>query len=160
VTEPHPIRCLILACGNRLRGDDGIGPHLAEWAQERFRNRPGIRVICAQQWTPELANEIACADAAIFIDASFATAPGTIQTTPIEPAPESTAISTHHMNAAELLALCRDLYGVVPLTSLLLSIGVGNLELGEGLSPCAEQTKERACLMLEDLVESAEFAPK
>jgi Ni,Fe-hydrogenase maturation factor len=34
---PTQARCLILACGNTLRGDDGVGPWLAEWAEKRFR---------------------------------------------------------------------------------------------------------------------------
>ena len=34
--NPTPARCLILACGNTLRSDDGVGPWLAEWAEETF----------------------------------------------------------------------------------------------------------------------------
>ena len=48
-------RCLILACGNTLRGDDGVGPWLAEWAENQFRTESQICVIARQQWTPELA---------------------------------------------------------------------------------------------------------
>ncbi len=50
-------RCLILACGNTLRSDDGVGPTLAAWAEERFREQPNVRVISRQQWTPDLAAE-------------------------------------------------------------------------------------------------------
>ncbi len=32
-----PIQCLILACGNTLREDDGVGPFLAQWAEEHWR---------------------------------------------------------------------------------------------------------------------------
>ena len=55
-------RCLILACGNTLRSDDGVGPKLAAWAEERFRQESEVRVISRQQFTPELAELIAAAD--------------------------------------------------------------------------------------------------
>jgi len=69
MTEPKA-RCLILACGNTLRSDDGVGPNLAAWAEERFRQDPDVRVISRQQWTPDLAEDIAPADSVLFIDAS------------------------------------------------------------------------------------------
>jgi len=53
-------RCLILACGNTLRGDDGTGPWLAEWAEKRFAAEAGVRVVIRQQWAPELAEELNC----------------------------------------------------------------------------------------------------
>ena len=63
-------RCLVLACGNTLRSDDGVGPKLAAWAEERFRENPEVRVISRQQWTPDLAEDIAGADSVLFVDAS------------------------------------------------------------------------------------------
>jgi hypothetical protein len=53
------VSCLILACGNPLRGDDGVGPWLAEWAAQHFRDQSLVRVRASAQWTPELAEEIA-----------------------------------------------------------------------------------------------------
>ena len=55
-------RCLILACGNTLREDDGVGPFLAQWAEERWRDDPRVRVLCDHQWTPDMAEEIAAAE--------------------------------------------------------------------------------------------------
>ena len=61
-TNANPVGCLILACGNTLRSDDGVGPFLAEWAAERFRENADVRVVATQQWTPDLAERIAEAD--------------------------------------------------------------------------------------------------
>jgi hydrogenase maturation protease len=61
-------RCLILACGNTLRGDDGVGLWLAEWAEQRFSDQPGVRIIADHQWTPELAEDVARAQSLLFID--------------------------------------------------------------------------------------------
>ena len=54
-----PVRCLVLACGNTLRSDDGVGPWLADWVEARFAAEPTVRVIARQQWTPDLAEDIA-----------------------------------------------------------------------------------------------------
>ena len=64
----NPIQVLILACGNTLRSDDGVGPWLANWAEERFGAHPAIRVVSRQQWTPDLAQDVAQAESVLFID--------------------------------------------------------------------------------------------
>jgi len=43
------IDCLILARGNTLRSDDGIGPWLPACAKERFAADPRIKVISRQR---------------------------------------------------------------------------------------------------------------
>src|SRR5208337_5062841 len=95
-----PARCLILACGNTLRSDDGVGPWLAEWAAEQFASNPSVRVLSRQQWTPELAEDLAAADSVIFIDCSAESAPGLVKLTPVEPGEEPPGLATHHMGAA------------------------------------------------------------
>ncbi len=124
------ICCLILACGNTLRGDDGVGPWLADWAEKRFREESQVRVIARQQWTPELAEEIVRAHSVLFIDCSIDSAPGSISLTPVEPTAALQGLATHHQGAAELLALTRDLYSSQPTTAKLLTIGAGSTELG------------------------------
>src|ERR1035441_5870011 len=106
-------RCLILACGNTLRGDDSLGPWLARWADVRFKSDPEVRVICRQQWTPEWAEEVARAEAVLFIDCSVDSAPGSIHLLPVEPA-TTQGLGTHHSGAAELLAMSREFYGSIP----------------------------------------------
>src|SRR3954447_17552663 len=111
---PTKIRCLILACGNTLRSDDGVGPWLAEWAAEQFAFEPAVRGIARQQWTPDLAEEIAQAESVLFLDCALDTAPGALRIVPVQPAPAQAGLATHHLGAAELLALSEDLYGSRP----------------------------------------------
>ncbi len=151
MTQPKP-RCLILACGNTLRGDDGVGPWLAEWAQKRFRAENQVRVIARQQWTPELAEEIAHAQSVLFIDCSVDSAPGSIRLTPVEPTAALQGIATHHQGAAELLALTRDLYSTQPTTAKLLTIGAGSTELGEQFSAAVTAALPEACRLIEEAV--------
>jgi len=150
---PVQPRCLILACGNTLRGDDGVGIWLADWAEQRFRTEPRVRVLACQQWTPELAGDIAPADSILFIDCSIASAPGSLNLAPVTPAAGQMELATHHQGAAELLALARELYNSLPRQALLLTIGAGSTELGEVFSSTVTTALPDACRLIEDTVQ-------
>jgi hydrogenase maturation protease len=152
--DPTKPRCLILACGNTLRSDDGVGPWLADWAEQHFAEDPRIRVISRQQWTPDLAEDIASADAVLFLDCSVESAPGEIQLRPVAPQPSTPGLATHHTNAAELLAVAQGLYGAIPKTSLLLTIGAGGTELGESFSPAITASLPEAQRRVHDAISS------
>ena len=144
-------RCLILACGNTLRSDDGVGLWLAMWAEQRFSDESGVRVIARQQWTPELAEEVAHAHSVLFIDCSVDSAPGSVSLKPVEPA-SSQGLATHHLGAAELLALGRDLYASLPSSAQLLTIGAGSTELGEVFSNAVTTALPAACKQIEESI--------
>jgi hydrogenase maturation protease len=146
--KPSRARCLILGCGNTLRGDDGVGPWLCAWAERRLYSEPGVRVIARQQWTPDLAEDIAAADAVVFIDCSVESAPGTVRLDEISASSGEIAPATHTVSAPELLALARDLYGSMPHRALLLSIGAGSMEVGEEFSAPVEDALVSARQML------------
>jgi len=146
------VRCLILACGNTLRGDDGVGLWLAEWAERRFADHPGVRVIADHQWTPELAEDVARAASVLFIDCSLVSEPGSLKLTPVTPAPGCPEHNTHHMSASELLALGRELYNSLPYEALQLTIGASSIEMGESFSPAVTATLPEACRMIEETV--------
>ena len=147
-----PARCLILACGNTLRSDDGVGPWLAAWAEERFRLDPAVRVLVRQQWTPELAEEIAAAASVLFIDCSVKSAPGSVGLIPVEPAAGARGLATHHLGAAELLGLAGELYDSLPRDAQLLTVGAGSTELGEEFSEAVRDATPQACELLERTV--------
>jgi len=142
-------RCLILACGNTLREDDGIGPLLAQWAEERWRDDPRVRVICDAQWTPEMAEEVAASETVVFVDASLEQTPGQIMLRELSPASLRPGLVTHHLGAAELLSVAKDLYGMQPHRACLMTIGAGSIELGEGLSPDVRDVLPEAKDLLE-----------
>jgi hydrogenase maturation protease len=145
-------RCLILACGNTLREDDGLGPWLAQWAEERFCGERTVRVVIRHQWTPELADEIAQADSVIFVDCAADVGAGAVQVKPIEPGDQASGLTTHHLGAAQLLSLSKELYGSVPRSSLLLTVGAGSLGLREGFSDPVQAALPEACKTLEQEV--------
>ena len=146
-------RCLILACGNTLRSDDGVGPHLAAWAEEHFREDTSIRVISRQQWTPDLAEDLAHVESALFIDCSINAPPGSVLLRSVAPAVQSaSAPPTHHLGARELLALSLELYGSAPGSAQLLTIGATILELGETFSPEVTAAIPEACRRIDEWV--------
>jgi hydrogenase maturation protease len=145
-------RCLILACGNPLRADDGAGPWLAQWAEERFRAEEQVRVVARQQWTPELAEEISRAQSVMFIDCSLDSAPGSVALLPVEPGAGMEGLATHHLGAAELLSLARDIYNFQPSSALLVTIGAGSTELGEVFSEAVAAALPAACRLIEETV--------
>jgi hydrogenase maturation protease len=145
-------QCLIIACGNTLRSDDGIGPWLATWAEERFREDPTVRVLARQQWTPELAEDLAQAESVLFIDCSIESAPGSVQFREVHPSAPAQGLATHHLGAPELLALTIDLCDSQPTKALLLTIGAGSTELGETFSDSVLDAIPQACALLEEAV--------
>ena len=149
IISPTRIRCLILACGNTLRSDDGVGPRLAAWAEEQFAADPAVRVISRQQWTPDLAEEIAHADSVIFVDCAIDASPGALRIAHISPAPAEAGLATHHTDAAELLALSQELYAALPRNALLLTIGAGSTEMGETFSLAVSAALPEARQLLE-----------
>jgi hydrogenase maturation protease len=150
--SPNPLPCLILACGNSLRGDDGVGPWLAAWAEQRFGPKAGVHVIARQQWTPELAAEIAAADSVLFIDASIESKPGRVTLTPVAPKTAHETSTTHHLNASRLLGLAQDLYSHRPAHAMLLTVGAASTELKEDFSDRVKAALPRAQGVLEKAV--------
>ncbi len=146
-----PVRCLILACGNTLRSDDGVGPWLAAWAEERFSAEPAVRAIARHQWTPDLADDVAHAESVVFVDCTVDAAPGAVRIARV-PARSEDALATHHMGAAELLALGQELYGSQPRNALLLTVGAGSTEIGETFSKSVSEALPEACRLLENTI--------
>ena len=145
-------RCQLLACGNTLRGDDGIGPWLCAWAEERFSGDSRVEAIGRQQWTPELALDIAEAETVVFIDCSAASAPGSVSVQEVRPAAATQALGTHHVGAPELLNLARELYSSLPRAALLVTVGAGSMDLGEEFSHAVKAAIPEACRLLEKAV--------
>ncbi|NJR56581.1 MAG: hydrogenase maturation protease [Acaryochloris sp. CRU_2_0] len=61
------MKTLVIGYGHSLRGDDGVGPLVAE--QIAAWNLPDVRSLCVHQLTPELAAEMAQVEQVLFVDA-------------------------------------------------------------------------------------------
>jgi len=140
---------LLLACGNSLRQDDGVGLRIAEAAEHLFP-ASRLRIVAAQQLTPEMAAELAGAELAIFVDANAADEPGSIRVARVAASAET--LTTHHLDPAALLALAQTLGGHVPAQAWTLTIGAARFGVGEEISGPVQQAVPRALRLLGNLV--------
>jgi hydrogenase maturation protease len=127
---------LVVGYGNALRSDDGVGPRVAETLAGDPRLTRAV-VLARHQLTPELAEDMSAAGLVVLVDATTDVVPGGVVVRRVEPADGAYAeggASSHHVGPGVLLALARDLYGGAPELHVV-SVGVANMEVGEGLTP-------------------------
>lgn len=124
---------LIIGYGNTLRGDDGVGPKVAE-AVEALQ-LPGVRTLICQQLSPEHADPISQAQLVIFVDAAV-DAPNEVQLRTLKPN-ESSQLMAHAADPRTMLALARDVFGHAP-EAWWLTIPAVKLGFGSDLSPETE----------------------
>lgn len=129
-----PSGILIIGYGNTLRGDDGVGPRVAE-AIEKLQ-LPNVRTLICQQLSPEHAAPISRAQTVIFVDAAV-DAPRKVQLRPLEPGSTS-QLMAHAADPRTMLALARDVFGHAP-RAWWLTIPAVKLEFGERFSPEAQR---------------------
>jgi len=131
---------LVIGYGNEVRGDDGIGPRVAEAIAAV--NYPGVRVVRCFQLVPELAADLADAQLAVFVDALANPRRRDIEMRRIT-AEEMSDWSTHTGDPRALLALTRAVYGRTPEAWWVMVPGE-DFGFGEGLSPLAEENVREA----------------
>ncbi|HEY7156527.1 MAG TPA: hydrogenase maturation protease [Gemmataceae bacterium] len=139
---------LVIGYGNELRGDDGLGPRVAEVISAA--NYPGVRVRSVCQLVPELAAEVAEARMVLFVDALTGSSRGAVELAPVE-AEQITDWCTHRANPPTLLALTRVVYGRTP-EAWWLTVPGRNFDFGEGLSSTAEEGVRQAVAHLKKLI--------
>lgn len=135
---------LILGYGNPLRSDDGFGWKAAT-ALEQELSGPDVKVIAAQQLTPELAEAVAASSRVLFLDASHQGHPGEIRMEPVRRDPDfEPGTISHQLSPSALLALAYYYLGSETNATLLTVTGE-NFELGENFSPLL-QNAWKPCL--------------
>jgi hydrogenase maturation protease len=130
---------LLLACGNTLRRDDGVGRAVA--VEIERLDLPGVEVISCDLLLPELADQLSSADEVIFVDA-VADASRQTSIEEVKPA-ESPQLMAHHASPGILLALARDVFGHCP-RAFLIAIPASDFGIGEELSETARRGMQQA----------------
>ena len=135
-TCPTCFKILVIAYGNPVREDDGIG-----WrAAELLENKVDAEIVYAQQLMPELAARLEPASLVIFFDASLEQEPGGVQCRPIHA--EDPAGWSHHLSPGQLLALTKQLNGAIP-AAFLITGGAMRMELGDRLTEAGQRAAQR-----------------
>jgi hydrogenase maturation protease len=126
---------IVIGYGNELRGDDAIGQQVAKAI--KFWCLSSVKSIAVHQLTPELAEPLAKAELAIFVDACINSHSHEIQVQSLLPSNFNT-INAHICDPRSLLALSQVLYGSSPPAWLVTVPGI-NFELSDRISPTAEK---------------------
>jgi hydrogenase maturation protease len=135
---------LIIGYGNELRGDDGLGPFVAE--SIAAAKLPGVLVKMVMQLLPELAADLVEARLAVFVDASVEPSAMGLPVR-IQAAEDMLSWCTHRANPHSLLALTRTISGRTP-EGWWLTVSGRNFEHGEGLSEVAVENARQAIVRL------------
>lgn len=139
---------LVIGYGNTLRCDDGVGPRVAETVGALCL--PGVQTLICQQLSPEHAEPVSQARAAIFVDAAV-DAPGWVQFRRLEPN-DSSQLMAHAADPRTMLALARDVFGHAP-EAWWLTIPAVKLDFGEEFSPETEAGFHEAVHHIQSLAE-------
>lgn len=124
---------LVLAWGNRARGDDALGPLLADRLREL--ELPGVEVLEEHQLAPEHALDLVGRERVLFVDAAAGMAePFTV--TLLEPAADR-SLASHALSPAALLQVHAQVQGTAPPPAWLLALRADSFELGAPPRPAA-----------------------
>jgi len=129
----------ILAYGNPLRQDDGVGPLLAEKLGGRFG--PGVEVRTAHQLQVEWLEDLRPGDLVLFIDASRQGPEVGWQVLEPEEAPASS--SSHHLSPGHFCRMARELYHL-EIQAHLCTVQGEQFDLGQKMTREARERVEKA----------------
>ena len=130
-----PEKIVVIALGNRFRGDDGIGPFVADRLNGRLH---ACTIVEGCDDAMALVSAWESAALAVVIDAAVSgAAPGTIRRLEAgaQPLPRDLArCSSHGLGLAEAVELGKAL-GRLPARLVIFAVEAGTLEPGAALSP-------------------------
>ena len=126
-------RPLVIAYGNRLRGDDAVGWVVADALRDDVRME-SVDVLAVHQLTPDLANEMTSASRVVFVDARLDSglAPGVVAVDTVLSEFDAGSM-THNVGAGTIMSLADALYGVHP-PALAVTVAIKSVEPGADLS--------------------------
>ncbi len=136
---------LIFGWGNPSRGDDALGPLFVEHFEKLAALHPEwgeVDCLTDFQLQVEHALDLQGRQRVLFVDASVeAAAPYTLE--PIAPAKDA-SFTTHAMSPQAVMAVYAEIEDTDPPPCWLLAIRAEAMELGEGLSPAAQERLVKA----------------
>jgi len=145
---------LVLGWGNPGRGDDGLGPALADAVEALAA--PGVEVESDYQLQVEDAAAIARHERVLFVDAARE-GPEPFFLRRLSPASSGLSWSSHSLTPGQLLALARELFGAEPEAWLLGVRGYEFDRLGDPLSRGARENLAAAAGFLGEALRQGEL---
>ena len=163
---------LVVGYGSSLRGDDAVGQRVVLKLQRQRYKTPTLasaHFVVAECLTPELAEDLAGAGVAVFVDAACDGRPaGEVTVHPVAASDVATAAGPEGVAAGgcweelrpeTLLGLACCLYEGAP-PAFVVSVGIGSTPVGEELSAPVEAAVAKAVLAAEEILETWESGAK
>jgi hydrogenase maturation protease len=150
-------RVLIIGYGSPIRGDDAIGPLVADRLIDTI-DSDRVVVHSRHILTAELVGDVAEAGLVIFLDASVEGVPGEVRCRPLAPDPDASISMAHFLDPRELLAWVAALYGKAPPAYLITATAQTFDYAGYELSPIADAAMQPMIDWTHRLI--AEFGPE
>ena len=135
---------LVIATGNRSRGDDALGPRVLEAL--RADAPEGVELLEEFQLQVEHALDLVGRRAVLFVDASRAPVEGGVAIARLAPA-HGHPPASHSLAPAAVLGVFEQVQHATPPPAWLLAIQGDDFELGEGLGPAATRRLESAIVL-------------
>lgn len=134
---------LVIGYGNLLRGDDGVGRHVAGALESSL---PEGSVVSIHQLTPEWAESISHVRLVVFVDAAVGEIPGEVRC--LRLIPGARRPGSHELTAEGILSMAADLFGRYP-DAYIVTITGGSFELSDALTaPVADSMSIAARIVL------------
>jgi hydrogenase maturation protease len=156
----------VIGYGSPIRGDDALGPLVADRLQERFGAGPqartethagAVEIQARHILTAELVDDLARTERVIFVDAAIDTPPGQVSRRRLSPDRNALSTMAHFHDPRELLAWCEALYQRAPEAWL---VSGGGSEWGYAcyaLSETAQRTVEPMMAEVMTLIDAPEI---
>ncbi len=138
---------LVIGYGNTLRGDDGAGASAALRVQEEI---PDVDVLILHDLQPEVAESLTHRRLVIFLDA--AAGAERLLCEPLEASSDVPPVESHLFSPAQLLVLCKTVYGTIPESVYLIGIPASDFSYREGLSPQTASLIDGAVALVRQLL--------
>lgn len=132
----------IVGVGNTLRSDDSVGAYICHLLKKH--NAP-VTIITTHQLDIAMTETISKFDVVVFVDAAINEDEFSFY--PLNDTVHQPQSSSHHINAAMLASLARQLFGATT-QFYLCAVGATNFELGSRLSEKTKQHANAAAAML------------
>ena len=144
------MKILVIGYGNQSRRDDGAGWIVIE--RLSALGLPDVELLAMHQLEVDVAETISHFDVVIFVDAAVTDSPHAFTRTLVHPNPES-HVASHSLAPADVLALCRTLYGKEP-QGILFSIRGHDFEFGMTPSPAVEAAADAVVQQITQIVQN------
>lgn len=145
---------LVLAWGNRSRGDDALGPVVLD--RLAATDRPGVTLVEDYQLQLEHALDLAAADLVLFVDAGHGT-PAPFAFAEVAADDDPASPFSHALSPAAVLGVCRRV-GATPPAAFVLAVRGEDFGLGTPLSPAAAARADAAAGFAAELLDHADPA--